>query len=118
MQQRYDLEERLIEFAVTVCAVSESMPRGRVANHIAGQLVRSGTAPAPNYAESQSAESRRDFVHKLKICLKELRETNVWLRLMRRMGLDGAPEVKDAIRESDELISIFVTSLETARRNR
>jgi len=118
MQRVYDLEERLIDFAVTICAVTRSLPRNRVANHIAGQLIRCGTAPAPNYAESQSAESRRDFVHKMKICLQELRETNVWLRLIRRLGWDAAPEMMDAVRESNELISIFVRSLETARRNR
>ncbi|UCD25636.1 MAG: four helix bundle protein [Gemmatimonadota bacterium] len=117
MQQRYDLEERLIEFAVAVCAVSGRLPRTRVANHVAGQLIRCATAPAPNYAESQSAESRRDFVHKLRICLKELRETHVWLRLIKRLNLSHGADVENALREANELISILVTSVETARRS-
>ena len=67
-----DLEDRLINFAVRVLNVTESLPNTKAGNHIAGQLVRSGTSPAPNYGEAQSAELRRDFVHKMKICLKEL----------------------------------------------
>jgi len=78
----YDLEERLIEFAVQIIRTVESLPRTRVGNHIAGQLVRSGTSPASNYGEAQSAESRSDFIHKMKICLKELRETKVWLLMI------------------------------------
>ena len=78
-QRNYDLQERLIEFAVRVLNVVESLPNSRVGNHVAGQLIRSGTSPAPNYGEAQSAESRKDFIHKMKVALKELRETLVWL---------------------------------------
>jgi four helix bundle protein len=77
----FDLEERLIDFAVRIIRISESLPKTRVGNHIAGQLIRSGTSSAPNYGEAQSAESRSDFIHKMKVCLKELRETRVWLLL-------------------------------------
>jgi four helix bundle protein len=63
----YDIEDRLIDFAVRIIQVAESLPKTRVANHIAGQLIRCGTSPAPNYGEAQSAESRADFVHKMKV---------------------------------------------------
>ena len=76
-QRNYDLQERLIEFAVRVLNVVESLPNSRVGNHVAGQLIRSGTSPAPNYGEAQSAESRKDFIHIMKVALKELRETLV-----------------------------------------
>jgi four helix bundle protein len=66
----YDLEDRLIEFAVLVCKIAETFPSSRVGKHVAGQLMRCGTAPAPNYGEAQSGESRKDFIHKMKVCLK------------------------------------------------
>jgi four helix bundle protein len=81
----YDLEDRLLEFAVQVIDFTEALPNTRAANHIAGQLLRSGTSPYGNHGEVESAESRKDFVHKLKICLKELRETRRWLRLAGRL---------------------------------
>jgi len=77
-----DLEERLIRFAVLIIEIVESMPSTRSANHLGSQLLRSGTSPALNYGEAQSAESRRDFVHKIKIVLKELREKYVCLRIV------------------------------------
>src|SRR4051812_38373500 len=83
----FDLEERLIAFTVRVIGVVEALPRTRAGNHVAGQLIRCGSSPAPNYAEAQAAESRSDFVHKMKICLKELRETRVWLLVARRKPL-------------------------------
>jgi four helix bundle protein len=82
-----------------------------------GQLLRSGTSPAANYAEARSAESRRDFVHRISICLKELRETHVWLELSRRLKLGKANDVEAALREADQLIAIFVASIKTAKRN-
>ncbi len=75
--QGFDLQERLIGFAVRVINVVEALPGDRIGNHIGGQLLRSGTSPAANYGEAQSAESRRDFLHKMKVALKELRETHV-----------------------------------------
>jgi four helix bundle protein len=80
--KEYDLEDRLIDFAVAMIDTVEALPSTRAGNHIAGQLLRSGTSPAPNYGEAQSAESRKDFIHKMKIALKELRETRVWLRII------------------------------------
>lgn len=84
MDNPRDLEERLIDFAVRIINVVDALPNTKVGNHIAGQLLRSGTSPAPNYGEAQSAESRKDFVHKMKVALKELRETLIWLRIIQR----------------------------------
>jgi len=81
-EKTFDLENRLIDFAVRIIHVAESLPKTKVGNHIAGQLTRCGTSPAPNYGEAQGAESRSDFIHKMKIFLKELRETKVWLQMI------------------------------------
>ena len=86
-KRTFDLQERLIDFAVRIIQTAESLPKTKVGNHIAGQLIRCGTSPAPNYGEAQSAESRSDFIHKMKICLKELRETMVWLIMIVRTKL-------------------------------
>jgi four helix bundle protein len=116
-KRTFDLEDRLIDFAVRIIRIAESLPKDRVGNHIAGQLVRCGTSPAPNYGEAQSAESRSDFIHKMKVCLKELRETRVWLLMIVRANLiKPVSKLEPLIKESHELISIFVTSVETARR--
>jgi four helix bundle protein len=111
------LEDRLIDFAASVCNIAEKLPNSRTGNHVAGQLIRSGTSPAPNYGEAQSAESRRDFIHKLKICLKELRESSVWLKFLKRMGLNTSNELHLTLKEADELISIPFTSIQTAQKN-
>ena len=118
-ERPFDLEDRLIDFAVRIIRVSDSLPETRAGNHLRGQILRSGTSPAANYAEAQSAESRGDFVHKVKLALKELRETRVWLRMSAKAELI-APSVRldPLIRENDELISIFVTSVKTASRNK
>ncbi|MEW5946993.1 MAG: four helix bundle protein [bacterium] len=115
--KNFDLEERLIDFAVHVIRVAESMPKSRLGNHIAGQLIRCGTAPAPNYGEAQSAESRSDFIHKMKISLKELRETRIWLLLIARADIIKYKLIEFLIDENNQLISIFVASVKTARRN-
>src|SRR4030095_11013876 len=87
-QSRADeLEERLIDFAVRVVNLSGSLPRTPAGRHIAGQIMRSGTSPAPNYGEARGAESHNDFVHKLRIVLKELNETSIWLRIIERSQL-------------------------------
>jgi four helix bundle protein len=106
-----------IDFAVRIIRMVESLPNTRVSNHIAGQLLRCGTSPAPNYGEAQSAESRADFVHKMKVCLKELRETRVWLLMIVRAKLIKPTSKLDSlIQETNELISIFVTSIRTAKK--
>ena len=112
----YDLEERLLNYAAEIIKFTETLPNTRAGNQVAGQLLRSGTSPLSNHGEAESAESHDDFVHKLKICLKELRESLRWVRLVRRSGL--LPEVATArlAGESDELIRIFVASLRTSER--
>ena len=82
----YDLEERLLDYSVRIIRLVEALPATRAGNHVAGQLFRSGTSPLPNHAEAPAAESRADFVHKLKVCLKELRESLRWLRLVARLN--------------------------------
>ena len=117
--KKYNLEKRLIDFAVGIINVVEALPNTRAGNHIAGQLVRCGTSPAPNYGEAQSAESRNDFIHKIKIVLKELRETKVWLKIIQlKRLLKSTREIELLIAECDELISIFVTSVRTAEKNK
>ena len=111
------MRERLISYAVLVCRVAEGLPTSRVGKHVAGQLLRCGTAPAPHHAEAQGAESRRDFVHKMKLGLKELRESLVWLEFIRQMEIGKRETVEQAIAETDQLIRIFVASIATARRN-
>jgi len=117
--RKFDLEERLIDFAVRVIRLAESLPKTKVGNHVCGQLIRCGTSPAPNYGEAQAAESRSDFVHKMKICLKELRETRVWLVMIVRANLvKSASKIDELLDETNQLVSIFVTSIKTAKENK
>lgn len=114
----FDLEERLLDYAVRIIELVELLPDTRSGNHIANQLLRSGTSPLPNHGEAEGAESRNDFIHKLGICHKELRESRRWLMLIRRVPLLEQCELLDeATRETDELLRIFVASLRTARGN-
>ena len=113
--KEYDLEDRLIDFAVAMIDLVETLPNTRAGNHIAGQLVRCGTSPASNYGEAQSAESRKDFIHKMKIALKELRETRVWLRIiLKKSFIKPATRVELGLSECQELIRIFAKSILTA----
>jgi four helix bundle protein len=115
---KFDLEERLISFAVSIIDIIETMPDTKAANHLSGQLLRSGTSPALNYGEAQSGESRKDFVHKIKLVLKELRESYVCLKIIYRTKLFKSEEkIKLTMNENNELISIFVKSTETAMKN-
>lgn len=120
MKERvYDLEERLLNFSVVVIDVSESLPNTRAGNHIAGQILRSGTSPYGNHGEAQEPESADDFIHKLKLCLKELRETRRWARLIeRKQWRKGDPQLAVLLSEVEELIRIFKASIQTAQRNR
>ncbi len=112
------LTERLIDFSVNVIDVVEALPENRLGNHIGSQLLRSGSSPAPNYAEAVSAESRRDFIHKLGVALKELRETHVWRRIVRRKALmTNTALLEKVLNECNELIAIFAASVATAKKN-
>ncbi len=113
----YDLEERLLEYAASIIRLVRELPKDRESNHVAGQLLRSGTSPLPNHGEAEAAESPADFVHKLKVCLKELRETRRWLLLVLRVPLVARSATLDALlQETFELIRIFVASIRTAER--
>jgi four helix bundle protein len=115
-QRAFDLEERLVSFAVMAIQISESLPDSKAGNHLSGQLVRSATSPALNYGEAQSAESKEDFIHKLKLILKELRETSVSLKIIRRITtVESAEALVAATDECNQLISIFVKSIQTVR---
>lgn len=112
----FDLEDRLIDFSVRIIRIAEALPKTKIGSHIAGQLVRCGTSPAPNYGEAQGAESPADFIHKMKVCLKELRETRVWLLMVVKANLIKPTSKLDyLIDENNQLISIFVKSIQTAR---
>jgi four helix bundle protein len=117
--KNYDLEERLLNYACRIVRLVNKLPKTRAGNHVSKQLLRSGTSPLPNHGEAQAAESADDFVHKLRICLKELRESYRWLKLIDRIPLVRKPEDVDEVRsliaETQELIRIFYTSIRTAR---
>ncbi|MBS1636080.1 MAG: four helix bundle protein [Bacteroidetes bacterium] len=119
-KKKNDLEERLINFAVSVLEVSEMLPDSRACNHLNGQLIRSGTSPALNYGEAFYAESRNDFIHKLKICLKELNETKICLAIIKRRGYANKDLIRleKVINENVELVNIFTKSAKTASENR
>jgi four helix bundle protein len=115
--EAYDLEERLLEYSVRIIRLAESVVSTTAGRHVAEQVLRSGTAALPNHGEAQAAESKRDFVHKMTLGLKELRETLRWLQLIQRVPLMKSPErIEPLLRETDELIRIFVSSIRTARR--
>jgi len=112
-----DIENRLIDFAVRIINVCNKLPATTVGKHIGRQLVRSGTSPAPNYAESRGAESQKDFVHKLKIVLKELNESRVWLKTIIRSELMSPNRLEALTEECDELCRIIGASIQTSIRN-
>ena len=115
-QSRADeLEERLINFAVRIIKLSAGLPNTPAGKHIAGQLLRAGTSPAPNYGEARGAESHADFMHKLGIVLKELNETSIWLRVIERSEMLKRNLLSDIIEENKTLCRIFTSSLKTAR---
>jgi len=116
--RKYDLEERFLEHASAVIDVSEKLPDRKAVNHIGGQLLRAGTSPYGNHGEAQTSESRDDFVHKMKVCLKELREADRWARLIERKSWLADARLAFVLQEGQELIRIFKASLQTAEKNR
>lgn len=111
-----ELEDRLIDFAVRIGNVADALPDTRLGQHIAGQIVRSGTSPAPNDSEGCAAESRRDFAHKLSSSLKEMRETKTWLRLIRKADLLPSRRLHAITDEADQLCAILSKSVHTAKK--
>ena len=117
--QKFDLEERLVKLAVSISDLVEALPNTVCGKYLSGQLIRSGLSPALNYGEARSAESVNDFIHKMKIALKELRETFVSLKIIKQKHYQKVSETLDeCIKECNELISIFVKSIQTAEKNR
>ncbi|MBL7161583.1 MAG: four helix bundle protein [Anaerolineales bacterium] len=108
-----DIEERLIGFAVETIKISNDLPKTPAGKHIANQLLRSGTAPAAHYAEARGAESTRDFIHKLRLCLKELNESRVWIKIISRSKLLTEDKLVFVSREVDELCRIINASIKT-----
>lgn len=115
--RKYDLEERLINFSVLLIQLAEKFPKSFSGNHLAGQLTRSGTSPALHYGEAKSAESRSDFIHKMKIALKELRETNICLKIINKLHWFEQGALTGVLTACNELVSIFVKSISTAEKN-
>ena len=112
-----DIEERLIDFAVRCIRVCDAMPHTVTGRHVRGQLVRSGTSPALNYGEARGAESGKDFVHKLKIVLKELNESRIWLKIAIRAEMLPEERLHDLLDECDQLCRIMSQSIQTAKGN-
>jgi four helix bundle protein len=118
-ERKYDLQERLIDYAVRIIKLSEALPDTKAGKHVSSQVLRSGTSPAPNYGEAQSAESPADFIHKLKVALKELRETEIWLKIITKAKMiKPASQLNPLLQETDELVAILFTSIETAKKKK
>ena len=113
-----DIQERLIDFAVGIIQLTTKLTESSSEKHVAKQILRSGTSPAPNYAEARSAESSNDFVHKLKVALKELNETKVWLQIIIRSQMIPSNEFSELQNECDELCRIINASVNTAKKRK
>jgi len=113
-----ELLERLIDFAARVGKVVDALPDTRMGRHVGGQLVRSGTSPAPNYEEGCAAESRADFIHKLSISLKELRESRTWIRLIIKTEMLPEQRLGELLDECNQLCKIIAQSIVTAKENK
>ena len=118
-ERELDLQDRFVDYAVRIIKLSEALPETKAGKHVSTQILRSGTSPAPNYGEAQSAESKADFVHKLKVALKELRETEIWLKIIAKAKMiKSASLVAPLLQETDELIAILFKSVETAKKSK
>jgi four helix bundle protein len=113
-----DLQDRLIDLAVRIINLANKLPRTPAGRHVAGQILKSGTSPAPNYGEARGAESPADFVHKLRIALKELNETTIWLQIIRKSGMINPELLVDIIEENQQLSRIISSSIKTASKAR
>ena len=115
---RYDLEDRLLEYAARTIRLVDALPSTRADRHVADQLLRSATSPLGNHGELQGAESRKDFIHKLGLCLKEIEETWRWLRLVHRVPMLAPAKVEPLLAETKALVKIFSASIRTAEKKR
>ena len=110
-----NLEDRLVNFAVRIIRLCDAMPSTPSARHIRNQILRSGTSPAPNYGEARSAESRKDFIHKLKIGLKEMNETRIWLKILIQTQIVNPDVLGSLLDECEQLCRILSSSVNTVR---
>jgi len=113
-----ELANRLLDFAVHIIKIVKHLPNTIIGKHIGGQFLRSGTSPGSNYEESRGAESRADFIHKLGIVLKELKETRFWLNTILRSEIIQPQRIEPIIQECEELCAIIAKSIVTAKKNR
>jgi len=113
-----EMEDRFLDFAVRVGAVVDALPDTRLGRHIGGQLVRCGTSTAPNYGEADAAESKNDFIHKLGIVFKELRESRIWIKMIIKARLLPGKRMSALLDECEQLNNIIASSLITAKKNR
>jgi four helix bundle protein len=118
-EREFNLQDRFIDYAVRIITLSEALPETKAGKHVSSQILRSGTSPAPNYGEAQSAESTADFVHKLKVALKELRETEIWLKIIAKASMiESESQLAPLLQETDELIAILFKSVATAKKSK
>jgi four helix bundle protein len=116
---KYDLEDRLLDYAARIIRLTSALSRSRAGNHLADQLLRSGTSPLSNHGEAQAAESPEDFIHKLSVALKELKESRRWLRLIVKAELvQETQRIEPLLLETEELIRIFAASIRTSRERK
>ena len=117
MKKGDDIQERLIQFSARIIKLCDALPKASAGRHVAGQLMRSGTAPAAHHAEARSAESPSDFIHKLKIAAKELSESEVWMRIVIASGMQSRNVMADLIDECQQLQRIINASIKTVRES-
>jgi four helix bundle protein len=116
---KYDLEERLLDFGAGIISLTRKLNTNYAERHVGNQLLRAGTAPLSHHGEAQGAESPADFIHKMRLALKELRESERWLKLILRASLlPKEIDLSVLLNETDQLIRIFVTSIATAEKRR
>ena len=117
-KRKYDLVDRLVEFVILISEVLEKLPNSKLGVYLEGQMIRSAGSSALHYGEAQSAESPADFIHKIKVVMKELRETNIGLKIIdKKKMLKDSNILRKALKEIDELLAIFSKSIETAKKN-
>lgn len=116
INKRIDISERFLDFGVNIIGVASKLNNNQASRHITNQLMRSDTSAGANYEEACGAESKKDFIHKMQVVLKELRETLYWLKLLKKSNLISAKNIKEVLNEADKLVKIIAKSLITAKK--
>jgi len=115
---KFDLEDRLLDYGAAIINLCRQLNHDFVERHIGGQLLRSGSAPVSHHGEAQGAESNADFIHKMRIAYKELKESDRWIKLLKRANIPLPPDSIDSLLdETNQLIRIFAASIRTAQNN-